>query len=159
MRFDSTTMLSLRSMSALDRMRSSAASRCRMSRASTCRIASDVPVTVAALTTSGMSAHAARSSIGRNPAVAEHLHVGLGVPAERVAVDDRGEAFDHAVVEHPVDATLHRRRGQIHLLADLGEGGPRVLGQLGEDALVGFVQTVHHAPSPTAHNKSPIQPL
>src|ERR1700694_4567617 len=35
-----------------------------MSWASTCRMASDVPVTVAALTTSGMSTHAARSSSG-----------------------------------------------------------------------------------------------
>ena len=51
MMFESTTMLSLRSMSALDRMRSSAASKCRMSLANTCRIASEVPVTVAALTT------------------------------------------------------------------------------------------------------------
>lgn len=64
MMFDNTTMLSLRSMSALDRIRSSASSRCRMSRASTCSIASAVPVTVAAPTTSGMSFHAARSSAG-----------------------------------------------------------------------------------------------
>jgi hypothetical protein len=60
----STTMLSLRSTSAADRIRSSASSRWRMSRASTCNIASAVPVTVAALTTSGMSIHAARSSSG-----------------------------------------------------------------------------------------------
>ena len=49
MMLDSTTMLSLRSISAVERMRSSASSRCRISRASTCRMASDVPVTVAAL--------------------------------------------------------------------------------------------------------------
>ena len=48
-------------LSALDRMRSSASSRWRMSRARTWSIASAVPVTVAALTTSGMSCHAARS--------------------------------------------------------------------------------------------------
>ena len=73
---------------------------------------------------------------------------------ERIAVDDGGEAFDHAVVEHPVDAALHRRRGQIHLLTDLGEGGPRMLGQLGEDALVGVIQAVHHHPLVLLRNKS-----
>ena len=36
---------------------------------------------------------------------AEHLHIGLGVPAERIAVDDGGEPADDAVVEHAV----HRR--------------------------------------------------
>ena len=34
-------------------------------------------------------------------------------------------------------------RRQVHPLPDLGERGPRMLGQLGQNALVGLVQTVH----------------
>ena len=36
--------------------------------------------------------------------MAEHLHIRLGSPAERVAVDDGRETADDAVVEHAVDA-------------------------------------------------------
>ena len=154
MMFVSTTMLSLRSTSAAERIRSSASSRWRMSRASTCRIASAVPVTVAALMTSGMSIHAARKLFWRDSAVAEHLHVCLGVPAERVAVDDGGEAPDDAVVEHSVHPPLHRGSRQVHPLADLGVGGPGIVGQLGQNALVGLVQTVHDHLHATNHRNS-----
>ncbi|SKW20612.1 Uncharacterised protein [Mycobacteroides abscessus subsp. abscessus] len=57
-------MLSVRSISPLARMRSSARSRCWISRAKTLSIASEVPVTVAALTTSGISIHARRKASG-----------------------------------------------------------------------------------------------
>jgi hypothetical protein len=95
--------------------------------------------------------------IGGDGAVAEHLHVRLGVPAHCVAVDDRGESSDHAVVEHAVHPPLDRRGGQVHPLPDLGERGPGVLGQFGQDALVDLVQTVHDHPyainrrNPTLH--------
>ena len=40
------------------------------------------------------------------------------------------------------------------VLPDLGEGGPRMLGQLGEDALIGVVQAVHRCPlSPYTINR------
>ena len=126
-----------------------------MSRASTCRMASEVPVTVAALTTSGMSTQARLQLGGRDGAVAVDLHVGLGVPTDCVAVDDGRETADDAVVEHPVDPPFDRRRGQVHPLPDLGERRPRVVDQLGQNPLVGLVQTVHVAPTPTPRNKTP----
>ena len=114
-----------------------------MSRASTCSMASDGAGHRGGADHLG-NVHPRRPQfVGGDGAVAEHLHVGLGVPAERIAVDDGGEAPDDAVVEHAVDTPLDRRCGQVHPLADLGEGGPGMLGELGQNALVGLVQTVH----------------
>ncbi len=139
----STTMLSLRSTSAAERIRSSASSRWRMSRAITCRIASAVPVTVAALITSGMSIHAARNCSGAMVPWRNTCTYASVFQPERAAVDDGGEPPDDAVVEQSVHPALDRRRRQVHPLADLGVGGAGVVGELGQDALVRLVQTVH----------------
>ena len=77
-----------------------------MSPASTCRIASEVPVTVAAPDHLGDVDPGAAQFVGGDGAVAVHLDVGLGAPAQRAAIDHRGESADDARVEHPVDAAL-----------------------------------------------------
>ena len=86
-------------------------SRSALSRVRTRAIASASPVTLHASTTSGrarsVSATCRAAVAGRE----EELDERLGRAAERVVVDDRGEAAQRAARAQAVDAALDRRRG------------------------------------------------
>ena len=102
-----------------------------------------MPVTVAALTTSGMSTHAVRSSSGAM------------VPWQNTctyASVVQPSALRSTTVVKPRMTPLSSMRSTRRLTAgadrftrcaDLGERRPGMLGELGENALVGLVQTVH----------------
>ncbi len=71
----------------------------------------------------------ALDGVGRHAALAVEVHERLGVPAEHARVDDRGVAADDPLGLEAVDAPLHRRGAQVHVLADVLERPPRVLAQ------------------------------
>jgi hypothetical protein len=76
-----------------------------------------------------MAAQRLRHLVERGAGFVEELDQGLGAPAERAVVDDRGESLQGSLRPQPVDAPLHRRRRELHPLADVLVGAPPVLHQ------------------------------
>ena len=67
----------------------------------------------------GFALHGALDRLAGDVALAVEVDERLGVPAERLRVDDRRVAEDHAVALEPVDAPLDGGRGQVHVSPDV----------------------------------------
>ena len=101
-----------------------------------CTRASAPPETVQAPDDLRHLLQARAQRLGRHRPLAVDLDVGLGRPAQCVGVDQRGEAADRTRGAQAVDPPLDGRRGQAHLVADLGVGGAGVGEQAAEHRLV-----------------------
>ena len=85
------------------------------------------PATVWADATSGIASTACLiASAGMRPSQYRSTNASR-VPAEAAGSIDRGVAADDPVGLEPVHPPFDRRRGQVHVLADVLEGAPGVL--------------------------------
>ena len=124
------------------------APRCPSTRTRTTASAS--PATVCAAITAGRPATAARRSPGRDAVGAVELDEGLEPVAERLRVDDRRVADDHAALVQAVHAPLDGRGGEPHGAAHVGQRRPAVVLEVIKDLAIHVVQThasLHSKPS------------
>jgi len=149
-RVDRTTSVTVRMTPGVERMRSSASSSPFVSSAITCSSA------LARRRPCGrddarLALDGALDLLPGHPALAVEVDERLGMPPERLRVDDRRVAEHDAVTLEPVQPALDRGRREVDLLPDVLKWAASVLAQQRNDSSVNLVQSPPSSVSDTTY--------